>query len=105
MMTLMMMSNWHKNCSEAEILLSCNNCEFQTKYPNNLERHKQLHQNVKKRKNENTSSQKASLKKQKLDILECDICKVTFTIKGNLTRHKRNKHEYTTIIEKCFYCA
>ena len=82
-----------KNCSEAELLLTCNFYEFQTKYPNNLERHKQLHQNVKKRKNENTSSQKASLKKQKLDLLECDICKVTFTIKGNLTRNKRNKHK------------
>ena len=73
--------------------LSATFCEFQTKYPSNLERHKQLHQNVKKRKNENTSSQKASLKKQKLDLLECDICKVTFTIKGNLTRNKRNKHK------------
>ena len=39
-----------KNCSEAEILFSCNFCEFQTKYPNNLERHKQLHKNNKKRK-------------------------------------------------------
>ena len=39
-----------KNCSDAEILFSCNFCEFQTKYPNNLERHKQLHQNNKKRK-------------------------------------------------------
>ena len=50
-----------KNCSEAEILPSCNNCKFQTKYHNNLERHQQLHQNIKKRKNENTTSQNTSL--------------------------------------------
>ena len=82
-----------KNCSEAEILLSCNNCEFQTKYHNNLERLKQLRQNIKKRKNKNTTSQNTALKKQKLNLLECDICKVTFTIKGNLKRQKRNKHK------------
>ena len=50
-----------KNCSEAEILLSCNNCEFQTKYHNNLERLKQLRQNIKKRKNKNTTSQNTTL--------------------------------------------
>ena len=58
-----------KNCSEAEILLSCNNCEFQTKYPNNLERHKQLHQNIKRRKIEITTSQNTTLSKQKLNVL------------------------------------
>ena len=84
-----------KNCSEAEILFSCNFCEFQTKYPNNLERHKQLHQNNKKRKKENTTSHKGTLKKQKIDVEEsflCDFCCFIFNRKGNLKRHQVNKH-------------
>ena len=39
-----------KRCSEAEIFHSCNFCELQTKYPNTLDRHTQLHQNDRKRK-------------------------------------------------------
>ena len=84
-----------KSCSEAEIFHSCNFCEFQTKYPNNLERHTQLHQNDRKRKKENTASQKATLKKQKLNMEEsfpCDECGFIFTRKGNLKRHQINKH-------------
>ena len=75
---------------KAEIFHSCNFCELQTKYPNNLERHTQLHQNDRKRKKENTASQKATLKKQKLNMEEsfpCDECGFIFSRKGNLKRH------------------